>query len=179
MGWGKTRRWLQRVTYHHVTIYREHFEDNDGGYSAGGVQGNWEWGEPVTWPSAAAAGSKCWGTVLDGDYSNNANEVLSSPVIDVSGVPLWRQGLEVRWMQAWQIESATFDRAYAEVSINGGPWEIMWEHTGGTIQVNWNERTYDLSAAIGGTVQFRWRLVTDASVTYNGYYIDDVQLIAR
>jgi hypothetical protein len=32
----------------------------------------------------------------------------------------------------------------------------------------------DISAAAGGTVQFRFRLTSDSSVTYAGYYIDKV-----
>jgi uncharacterized repeat protein (TIGR01451 family) len=156
-------------------IWAEEFEADGGDFTATGPQDNWQWGAPVTWPSVCASGSHCWGTNLNGNYSNNANEVLTSPEIDLSlltvGIPL-----TVTWQQAWHMESATFDRAFAEVSINGGAWQQMWAHTGDTTQVGWTEMAHDITAAAGGTVQFRWRLTSDSSVAYSGYYIDDIQI---
>jgi len=155
--------------YH--TGYLEDFESSNGAYTPSATL--WQWGEPVTWPGACASGEKCWGTNLNGNYPNNANNVLTSPVIDLSGVS---GPLEVSWWQALHIESSAFDHAYAEVSINSGAWQVMWQHTSGTTQVDWTERTYDISAAAGGTVQFRFRITTDSSVVYNGYYIDRVDI---
>ncbi len=156
------------------TAYLQDFEVNNGSYIPSGTPADlWEWGSPVTWPSACASGTKCWGTNLDGLYPNNANAVLTSPVIDLGGVT---GPLEARWWQALHMESATYDHAYAEVSINGGPWQVMWQHSGSTTQTGWAEKKYTISAAAGGTAQFRFRITTDSSVTYNGYYIDRVSI---
>ena len=153
--------------------YLEDFEANNGGYTHGGTNDEWEWGTPLIWPNRCASGSKCWGTDLDGNYENNSDYWLLSPVINLSGASA---PLVAKWWQAWSVESATWDHLYAEVSINGGPWTTMWSHTGGTTKVDWTEMAYDVSAAAGGTVQFRWRLTSDASVTYEGYYIDRVSI---
>jgi len=156
-----------------VPVYEEDFETSDGGYTHSGTQDEWEWGTPVTWPGACASGSRCWGTDLDDTYNASADQTLLSPVIDLSGATA---PLTATWQQAWHIESASWDHAYAEVSINGGAWTQMWAHTGSTVQTNWTKMDYDISAAAGGTVQFRWQLTSDGSGNYNGYYIDDVRI---
>jgi subtilisin family serine protease len=157
-----------------IVQYYEDFEANDGGYlSSGTPEGIWQWGSPVTWPSYCAIGDKCWGTNLDGNYPDDANIVLTSPVIDLTATT---GDLIANWWQAWHIESVTWDKAYAEVSINSGPWQIMWEHTSPTVQVNWTSMSYDISAASGGEVQFRFRLISDYVFGYNGYYIDDIEV---
>jgi len=156
--------------------YGEDFETNSGSYSDVGSPGEWEWGVPTAWPNDCASGSKCWGIDLNGAYEDYAHEDLRSPLIDLSSVPNGTP-LTVKWQQAWWIESSRYDQAYAMVSVNGGAWQTMWQHSGGTTTVDWTMMTYDISAAAGGTVQFRWGLDTDSSVTYDGYYIDDVRIV--
>jgi uncharacterized repeat protein (TIGR01451 family) len=159
-----------------VPVSAQGFEANDGGYTSSGTNNVWAWGTPVSWPSACAEGSRCWGTDLSGDYPDNANMTLQSPVIDLSAFP--GESLQMRWRQAHHIESASYDQAFAEVSINGGAFTPMWAHSGGTVQTGWTERSFDLSAAAGNTAQFRWRLLTDASVIYSGLYVDDVRIVS-
>ena len=154
--------------------YRADFEISDGGYTHSGTADEWEWGTPITWPAACASGTKCWGTDLDNNYGNNASNQLNSPVIDLSAAS---GQLMVRWSQALHIESSAYDHAYAEVSINGGAWTQMWSFSGETAQINWQEKSYNISAAAGSSVQFRWRMTSDSLVAYAGYYIDDVTII--
>jgi subtilisin family serine protease len=157
-------------------FYVEYFEDTNGGYTNAGPQ-LWEWGTPTTaWPPGCGEGAKCWGTNLVGNYANSANYVLMSPVIDLGSV---NPGDPVMayWQQATHIESATYDKGYAEFSIDGGPWTVMWQHTGGTLQTNWHERSYTLpESAAGSEIQFRFRLTSDSSVSYAGYYVDAVRV---
>lgn len=157
-----------------VEVYRADFEASDGNYTHSGTYDEWEWGTPITWPAACASGTKCWGTDLDNTYENNANNQLLSPVIDLSAAS---GQLTVKWSQALHIESSTWDHADAEVSINGGAWTSMWSFSGPTSQTNWQEKSFDISAAAGTSVQFRWRMTSDSSVVYAGYYIDDVTII--
>jgi len=150
----------------------ETFDTSNGGYTHAGAQDEWEWGAPAIWPYGCHSGDNCWGTDLDGLYNSNADQVLTSTVISLSAYPSGTI-LTARWWQAWSSE-ATFDFAYAEVSINGGDWVEMWHGDG--IQNDWTEMSYDISAAAGGNVQFRWRLTSDGGVNMEGYYIDDVSV---
>ena len=155
-----------------VVEYSEDFEANDGGYTHTGAGDDWEWGTPTVWPYGCASGDKCWGTDLDGHYNDNGDYTLTSPVIDLSAYPAGTI-LTARWWQAWSTERG-FDYAYAEVSINGGPWTEMWRGDGR--QRDWTPMSYDISAAAGGNVQLRWRLTSDTGVNFEGYYIDDVEI---
>jgi subtilisin family serine protease len=157
-----------------TNFYFEDFEASDGGWTNGATH-LWEWGTPVTWPSDCGDGTKCWGTNLAGNYAPSASYTLLSPVIDLSAVPSG-SALMASWMQATHIENFTYDKGYAEISINGGPWIEMWRNATSTQQLPWSEKSYDVSAAAGTNIQFRFRLTTDSIVHYNGYYVDAVRI---
>jgi hypothetical protein len=161
------------LSYH----YFEDFQADDGNYTLSGpAPAPWQWGEPVTWPGECASGSNCWGTNLSGYYYASADETLTSPVIDLSGITPGEQ-LTARWYQANHIETFTWDKAYAEVSIDGGAWQVMWQNPTSTVQEDWRELAYDISAAAGNDVQFRWRFTSDVSVNYAGLYVDRVAIV--
>jgi subtilisin family serine protease len=158
-------------------IYYEDFIDDDGGFTLEGANpAPWQWGTPHTWPFECVDGDHCWGTNLTGNYNNSANETLLSPVIDLSAVSPAEE-VFARWQQAWHIETFTWDKVYAELSIDGGPWQIMWQNPTVTEQVNWTAMSYPLTDAAGGEVQFRFRFTSDSSVNFNGYYVDAVGII--
>ncbi len=163
--------------YSSAYVYSEDFETNDGGYTHSGLNDEWEWGPPVIWPNGCVSGSKCWGTDLNGHYENNGDQTLYSPVIDLSDVPTGTV-LTARWWQAWAVGNASYDPAFVEVSINGDLWTKIWSHTGETTQVDWTEMSRDVSAAAGGSVQFRWRLISSSANNYEGLYVDDVTITA-
>ncbi len=161
--------------YDPLYAYNEVFESDDGGYTHSGTIDEWAWGTPAAWPDQCASGSKCWGTDLAGNYENNSNQTLVSPIIDLSA---YSSPLTAKWWQAWYIESESSDQAYAQVSLNGGPWTTMWRHRGGTARVDWTQMTYDASVAAGGTIQFRFQLQSDITVKYSGYFVDDIRLLS-
>ena len=153
-------------------LYWEDFESDDGGYLAGGFpSGEWQWGSPSVWPHRCASGNRCWGTNLNGNYANNADAHLTSPVITL---PEHRAPPTLRWWQAYHLEHSRWDQAYAEVRINGGAWQLLWEHAQETSSADWSVKAYNVASARGGTLQTRWRLVTDGSVSYAGLYVDEV-----
>ena len=153
-----------------AVVYSEGFEAS-GVYTHAGAGDEWEWGTPAIWPYGCASGDNCWGTDLDGYHNSNADQVLTSTVISLSA---YAPGtiLTANWWQAWRTEVG-FDYAYAEVSIDGGPWVEMWRGDGSR---EWTEKSYGISAAAGGNVQFRWRLTSDSGVNMEGYYVDDVAI---
>ena len=162
-----------------TVVYTQDFEPSNGGFTHSGTPDDWQWGTPTitTFPTGCGSGIHCWGTNLAGNYSANSNETLLSPVIDLSGVVLPPGSvLSFTWSQAYHIESATYDHGYAEVSINGGAWQTMWQHTGGTAMVDWADKSFDISTAAGSNVQFRFRLTSNSVVQYEGLYIDNLRI---
>jgi hypothetical protein len=121
-------------------------------------------------------------TDLDDSYNSNADESLYSPVITVpvtAALPV-----SVTWRQAWYIEDAYYDRAYADYRCNGGAWTNLWQHysgsqTGSDAAESWQiapGAPFSLSCGLTDTVQFRFRLTSDNSNNFPGYYVDDLRL---
>ncbi len=151
-------------------LYRQTFEADNGGFSSSGTV-TWTWGAPSGWPNGCGEGSSCWATGLTGNYPNNANASVTSPVIDLTGASA---PLTLFWKQANHVETSQWDQAYAEYRVNGGAWQVMWQNPASTTVVDWRELTFDVSAAAGGTLELRWRLVSDGSVNFPGVYFDDI-----
>ncbi len=157
--------------------YFQDFEDNNGSYTHSGTYDEWQWGLPLIWPGRCASGTHCWGTDLDHFYENSSNQTLQSPAINLSSIPAGST-ITVDWWQALEIESSAWDHAYADVYING-TWINMWNHTAGTIRADWTQRSFDISSAAGSTIYLRWRLTSDGSIVYSGYYIDAVRIVSQ
>jgi len=153
--------------------FHEDFKTN-GGFTSEGTNDDWEWGTPSAWPYGCTRGDTCWGTRLSGNYSDDANMSLTSPFIDLSDAS---GELILTWDQASHIESSAWDRAIAEISIDGGAWQSIWEHSGATSQSGWRRLRADISNAAGGSIQLRWRLITDGSVNYPGLFVDDIRIV--
>ena len=60
------------------------------------------------------------------------------------------------------------------MSSNGGSWTEIGKVTGS--QDTWTQVSYSLAAYAGQSVQVRFRLTSDSSVTYDGWYVDDVSI---
>ncbi len=156
-------------------VYSEDFEALDGGYIHSGTGDCWQWGTPTAWPNAAASGTNCWGTNLAGNYANNANFSLVSGWIDLTAYPAGTP-LTLKWKQALDIESSTWDNASCSGETDVPETEIFWQHSGSSITYGWTEVSADISFAAGKQFRLTWRFSTDGSITYDGLFIDDVMI---
>jgi photosystem II stability/assembly factor-like uncharacterized protein len=152
-------------------IFSEDFESGQGNWLIlGGV---WQIGTPTSGPMAAYRGSRCAGTNLAGNYPSNANAILISPTITLPSVPTG-QSLRVRYYSWWRTES-DYDYIYLKVSTNGGQsWTTIASGSGES--QGWLFRDFSLSAFAGKSVQLGFQLVSDGSINYPGWYIDDVSV---
>jgi len=154
--------------------------DSDPGWAC---QGDWAFGEPTGGgsscgdPTSGKTGGNVYGYNLNGDYTDELGATyLTTGAIDCSGLA-WVSLRFWRWLG---VESATYDQAAVEISIDGSTWTSVWEHdTGSLCDGAWVQCSYDISAVASGqpTVYIRWRMgPTDYSVTYPGWNIDDIEL---
>ena len=162
----------------------EDFEANNGGFIADPYSGAWEWGTPTVGPSGAHSGVNVWGTVLSGDYDNDADWRLYSPDLQATSdnpvITFWH------W---YDIEDG-FDGGNVAISTDGGATWTVIEPVGGypgsdidglngesgyTGQTpEWEQAVFVLNGITAGTMfKLRFRFGSDASVTHNGWYIDD------
>ena len=159
----------------YLVAYFEDFETDDGGFTTSGVT-SFAWGQPTSGPGAAYSGVNAWGTNLAGDYGNNENGSVVSPVIDLSA---YSSELTLSWWQYLNTERS-WDSAYVDVSNDGGStWQAIYGPVSGGIDTVWAERTHVLDAGYtSGEFRVRFRMTTDGSVTYPGFFIDDVGIMA-
>lgn len=103
-----------------------------------------------------------------GNYSPNSTVTVQlTQDIDLSDF----QGARVEFWTKYEIETG-FDYVYMYVSSNGGTsWNNF--HTFNGEGVDWYNFIGDLGGYVGGTVRFKFTLVTDQGYETDGMYIDD------
>jgi hypothetical protein len=153
----------------------EDFEISNGGYSVdpASVNSTWAWGSPTSGPGNANSGVNSWATNLAGNYLDNSDDYLVSPIIDTS---LLTSGFKLDWWQWLQTESCC-DPAYVQVSNDGGTtWNQVWSGQG-DVDMVWAEHSVDLDASYAvPNFRVRFYLHTDSSVVFPGWYVDDVAI---
>jgi subtilisin family serine protease len=174
-----------------VDYYAWDFEPSDGGFNA--IGNDWEWGDPTTGPMDAHSGINVWATKLAGNYSVSSNSKLETPLVTVpSGQPC-----AVLSFWQWYANEANYDGGNVKISTDGGfTWTLLTPDIGyngtsksttagipleaiftGTTTGNfWHKVTFNLTPYKGQNVKIRFHFGSDGSVTYAGWYIDDVRI---
>ncbi len=143
-------------------------DDMESGTSGWTSTGNWG----LT-SSSANSPTHSWTDSPAGNYGDNQNVTLTSPAIDLSGV----SAAELSFAQRCLTE-ATYDFCVVEVSADGSNWLAVSsaDETGGS---GWMTDSFDISSVAGSSAaQVRFRLITDVSITRDGFYVDDVSIRA-
>lgn len=149
------------------------------------TMGQWAYGQPTGGgsnnldPTSGFTGPNVYGYNLAGDYPNNLTptQYLTTTAIDLTGY----SNLVLEFRRWLGVESSTFDKATVDASANGSTWSNVWSHTATTAirDTSWQALSYPLPAALNGSAnaRIRWGMgVTDGSVTYPGWNIDDVRI---
>ena len=145
-----------------IEVFRDDMESGSGNWSA-----------TSTWSliqTDSHGSGNSWTDSPDANYPNNADSTLTlNGFHDLSSLP--QPGL-LFWSKH-SLES-DYDRGHLEVSTDGTTWDDLG-YVSGT-QTTWTLYGADLQDYAGQAVQFRFRLITDESFTYDGWYLDDVVL---
>lgn len=132
--------------------------------------GNLGWQAQSPWAIStdrSVSPTHAWTDSPGGDYGNNRNVALTSPLFDVTEADT----IAISY-QSWCDTEATFDFGYFEVQYNGGGWQTISRCDN---QANWQWVSHPLSLPAGTQdMRFRFRLETDGSVTEDGWHIDDI-----
>ncbi|NJD60487.1 MAG: hypothetical protein FIA98_13925, partial [Anaerolineae bacterium] len=162
--------------YEPAATYINDFEADNGGFSVdpGSVNSSWTWGSPTSGPGSAHSGTKVWATNLSGNYPDYSDDYLVSPIIDLSALA---GGFQLDWWQWLQTESCC-DYAYIQVSKDGGATWSTVNQAQGNVDLAWAEHSVSLDNSYAvANFKFRFYLHTDLSVTFPGWYIDDVAIL--
>ncbi len=144
-----------------ITIFQDDMESGPGSWVA---QPPWD----LT-TEAAQSPITSWTDSPGGNYSNNANVSLFSPSLDFSGF----SSVILKFWHRYDLESG-FDFGNVWVTTDeGATFTLLASFTG--TNTTWTEATINLSAFAGQpSVRFLFQLLTDGSITMDGWYIDDV-----
>ena len=172
------------IAYFYIFNYIENFENTNGSFIAVPATNAWEWGVPSFGPDGAHSGINVWGTVLAGEYTNNANWELYSPpylaIVDTPVIAFWH----------WYYMENYYDGGNVAISTDSGQtWTLLTPlsnypesnvfglgepgFTG--ISNDWELAAFCLHGVTAGTIfRLRFRFASDSSITHAGWYIDDL-----
>ena len=188
------------VPFTHGTV------DSDGS-GVDEAMDEWEKGEPsgilvnTRWgPKSAHSGDQCFGIDLDDFYGEyieaedyyrgyGKDSSYLSTTLDLTTAAdaklLFSHWLEI---EDSGNDQNIYDKAYVEASIDGGEtWDELWKNppspdpkTQLYTTFGWKQVTLPLDDYAGKkSVIIRWRFLSDYSVSYAGWYIDDVAVSGR
>ena len=147
-------------------ILQQNFEAGATGWTMDGL---WQVGIPSTEPSGGYNSPNCVATNLGGSYANSANYWLISPELAIGAA----SHVRLRFWEWFQMESG-WDYGKVKVSTNSGAsWTDVHSSNGSS---DWRETTINLSSYQNSTVQIAFNFTSDGSITYLGWYVDDVVL---
>ena len=155
-----------------ILLPRENILFNDvetpqTGWLTGGFKNTW-----ITTTAAYKSPTHSWSD-SPGQYADNTDSYMQSPVIDLTGKRHVRIG---GWFK-YALE-AGYDYVYLEYSTNdGASWNTIPLLTLNGTQATWVNQIVDTPMLDGeSNVVFRYRIITDQGVVMDGVYIDDIAL---
>jgi hypothetical protein len=180
------QQYLAAGTESLTTVFFDDFEGGAGDWTHGGAGDEWECGRPAAGPARPYSGECCWGTDLDGLYENEADNWLSSPPIDLSGLSSAQMNFWVwNWVQD-ESQGFVYDPLWMDITAGGGAYEYLCSCMGGVNDDplipdvgGWTQMVLDLTPYAGDTVQVRFHFESDLAEVQYGAYIDDVHVQGR
>jgi len=177
------------TAYATVNIFEwvEDFESSNGGFVSDPVTGAWEWGVPTSGPGAAHSGTQLWATVLAGPYVNYANWKLTSQDDYVAN-----ENNPIIFFYHWYDIETGWDGGNVKYSTDGTTWLLLhpvggYDGVASTANSGipaescftghpavWEAEEIIIPVNSGQTFKLRFHFGTDGSVTYPGWYIDDL-----
>ncbi len=170
--------------------YYESFEANAGFWKGYGQNSSWEWGVPsknLSVVDTAANGIKIWKTNLKGNYNNKEQSYLQSPCLNLED---YSGDVQFSFNTVFNLEN-DYDHMWLEMSEDGINWLKSGSQNSGTNWYNhglpsWNGLRSHWEVAsqripyesIGNKprVRFRFAFSSDASLSKEGFGIDDIHL---
>ncbi|HPN40446.1 MAG TPA: choice-of-anchor J domain-containing protein [Candidatus Cloacimonadota bacterium] len=147
-------------------VMQQNFESGATGWTMDGL---WQIGMPSTGPNGGHNSPNCVATNLGGSYANSANYWLISPELAIGAA----SHVRLRFWEWFQMESG-WDYGKVKVTTNNGAsWTEVHSSNGNS---DWRETTINLSSYQNSTVQIAFNFTSDGSITYLGWYVDDVVL---
>ncbi len=144
--------------------FSDNMESGTGNWTHYGQYDNWHL---TTYRSHSPTHSWYCGVENTWQYTNMNDAYLVSPYFVVtpdSALKFWH----------YYNTEADYDYCCVDIDNNCGIWTTLGQFTG--TQTSWTQVTFPLNAYAGQTARLRYRFTSDASVTAEGWYIDDIMV---
>lgn len=171
--------------------YVQDFETGTNGWTAGGTNSTWEFGDPeTTFIDTANSGVNAWVTNLAGDYNNSEDSYIESPCMDFSSLSA---DPVLKFAGIFRTE-ACCDEGWVDISLDGGAtwaklgvagegsnWyndavDDFWNGTSGLAN-EWLTAEHLLDGAAGqSNVKIRFMFSSDFSAVDDGFGLDDISI---
>ncbi|MEM7355423.1 MAG: hypothetical protein AAF657_31715, partial [Acidobacteriota bacterium] len=139
--------------------------------------GNVGWTAEPPWAltqEASNSPTHSWTDSPGGNYANNADTSLISPIFDLADF----QGTTLSFRHIYDLELG-FDLGLVEVSTDGSSWSPVRSFSQESQTAEWALEQIPLPMLDGAaTAQFRFRLDSDGGTTRDGWHVDDIVLEA-
>jgi len=153
------------------TIFEDDFETGGTLWS---LSGSWAIGSPTSGPNSGHNSINLVATNLSGDYNNNEDSWLISSNITLPSIKGPDSNITLNFWEWFRTESG-YDYGKVKISSDGGKnWVTLDSRDG---RSDWRKTIIDLSSYAGRTVKIAFHFTSDGSVTYAGWYIDDIQIV--
>ncbi|MEO0102596.1 MAG: hypothetical protein ABIK81_02710, partial [candidate division WOR-3 bacterium] len=178
----------KKEIYCGIPNFIEDFESSNGGFLSDPATNAWEWGTPSgVGAPIPYSGTKCFGTNIDGNYSNNANWKLNSlwyiatrdtPVLGFyhwyNLDPSHKDGGNIKITKDlvnYTVLTPLFGRYDRKLTNEnaGIPQESAFAMDRPT---GWKPALFKIPVRTGDTFQIRWHFGSDGNTNDLGWYLD-------
>ena len=159
-------------------LFFDDFEDGGEGWTHGGEGNNWELGVPTTGPNKAFSGSNVYGTGLGANFEPFTASYLRSPVIDLSEKKVQAT---LSFSEYRKVDPEISFHRVSVVVLDAETEETLdepYEASGATN--GWEAQAFRLkSDTLARKIIVEFRLSTDDFNLQEGWFLDDVKLVAE
>ena len=155
------------------TVFYEDWENGIGSWFA--TNGIWDAGIATVGPPNAHSDASVAGTNLHGNYPDNANTRLTSPIISLPAT----SGDEQILLKFWQWHSIEDgdDQGIVQVSTDNVVWSNL-----SSVEIDgnnpaWSQHVLDLTAFANSTIRLGFLFTSNHSSTGYGWYLDDILVV--
>ncbi len=162
-NWSTLSNVKSGVTATPTIIFQDNMENGSGNWSA---QSPW-----AQTDETAKSTITCWSDSPQSLYDNNIDVSLTSSTLDLTKL----KSASIKFWHKYALEK-NYDYGYVEISSdNGSSWTQIKSYT--SMQNSWVNESLDINAYAGKEIKIRFRLVTDYSITTDGWHIDDIVVL--
>ncbi len=178
----------------------EYFNDDEmpTNWSIEGINNSWEIGKPDGFSNFQSySGENCVGTTISGNYIDNSDTRLISPVVDLSRScnpvlsfvhfvsTIYEQYgdggfIEIRNSNTGEVDTWSEWEVLSNITPNYSVSNFSETSHGAFAGIaenyNWKTMSVDLGAYRGKYVQIAWHFMSDASENSQGWYIENVHV---